>query len=192
MRTPAFDEGNRGMGKRLLRQQHAQCQELLLALEKSVDLSQAASIQQLCSAMAVQRKRPIHLEARHLPPPLTGLCVGGNATDYIFYAEDAPPPLQEQIILHEVAHVLLGLPESLRVLVDAWEASMSRATLPPELLRVARKRECYDQGGECLAEYLGTLIEQRWRSLRRPESNRAPQLQGTPDLRWLSEQAGDV
>lgn len=191
-RILAFDKDDAAMGKRHLRHQQDLCREHLQALEQAVDLRQVATVQQFCAALSSQRQRPIYLEARHLPSPLTGVYVGTKATDYVFYAEDAPLPLQEHIILHEVAHVLLGLPDMLRSLMDPWEVSMPLPTLPPALLDAALKRTCYDSESECLAEMLATLIEQRWRILRQRESDLAPHLSGTPDLRWLSEQAGDV
>ena len=191
-RIQAFDEDDAEMGKRQLRQQQDLCREYLQALEQAVDLRQLATVQQLCEALGTQRQRPIYLEARPLPPPLTGVCIGSKATDYVFYAEDAPLPLQEHIILHEVAHVLLGLPETLRSLIARWEVSTPPPALPPALLDAALKRTCYDNESECLAEMLATLIEQRWRTLRQRESDLASHLWGTPDLRWLSEQAGDV
>ena len=184
--------------KRLLRYQQDRCRERLQALETTVDLRQVATIRQLCDALAAHRRRPIYVEAFRLPPSVYGVCLNTETTDYIFYAEDAAPPLQEHIILHEVAHVLLGLPEAAAIqslverLLKDLNTGMPRPALPALLLNAALKRTCYDEVCEWQAELLGTLIEQRWRALRRHKSSLLPQLQGTPDLRWLSEQAGDV
>lgn len=193
----AEDKDDAEMGKHHLRHHQDRCREHLQALEIAVDLRQAATASQLCDALAAQRRRPIHVEAFPLPPSVHGVCVRTETSDYIFFAADAAPPMQEHIILHEVAHVLLGIPEMMDLhLLEGWLASRQadgrRTALPPALLGAALKRTCYDDECEYLAELLATQIEQRWRTLRRLETGLLPQMSATPDLRWLSEQAGDV
>jgi hypothetical protein len=178
------------MGKRQLQRQEAVCREHLHALESAVDLGAIATVHQLCMLLAAERQRPIHLEARPLPPPLAGLWLATRTTDYIFYADDAPPPLQEHTVLHELAHVLLGLQEAVPPHLDAWEAPVPVPALTPEVVLAALTRSCYDDEQESMAELLGTLIEQRWRTARR-DIDGALQAPVRPDIRWLSEQAGD-
>ncbi len=110
---------------------------------------------------------------------------------HIFYADDAPPPLQEHTVLHELAHVLLGLQEAVPPHLDTWEAHTPLPLLTPQMVQAALKRSCYDGEQESMAELLGTLIEQQWRAARRRDSGLPLQVPVRPDIRWLSEQTGD-
>ncbi|HEX9412023.1 MAG TPA: hypothetical protein VF916_00835 [Ktedonobacterales bacterium] len=179
------------MGKSQLRRQEAVCREHLQALETAVDLGAIATVQQLCRVLAAQRHRPIYLEARPLPPPLAGLWLASRTTDYIFYADDAPPPLQEHTVLHELAHMLLGVQEAVPPDLDHWEARTPLPPLTPHLVLAALTRSCYDDEEESMAELLGSLIEQRWRTARRRDGGMPLQAPSRPAMRWLSEHAGD-
>lgn len=182
------------MNKSQLRRQHARCREVLHDLEDAVDLGAIATIRQLCDALAVERRRPIYLEPRSLPPRLAAIGLATRTTDYIFYADDAPPVLQEHAIVHEVAHILLG--RDARNSPDGVSnteigESGALAALAPQVILQALQCSCYADRGECEAEWLATLIEQRWRAVRRPAANPF-RLPSQPDIRWLAEHVGQT
>lgn len=145
------------------------CQARLSALEASIDLAQAPDVRALCAALAVQRGRPIHLEPHPLPPYLAGMWLATPRGDYIFYTQDATLPHQDHIILHELAHLLCDHQSHL---TDAELAALRRDLLPDlsgEAIRhtLLRARPRYADVREREAELLASLIEQRWRSVRR-------------------------
>ena len=155
-----------------------------------MDLADIATVQQLCELLADERRRPIHVEAYPLDPPLAGLWIATRTTDYIFYAEDAPPPLQEHTVLHELGHVLLAVGDTVHPDLDDWELSGPLPVLSPAMLLAALKRSCYDDERECAAELLATLIEQRWRATQGGDLGPPLSVYTRPDTRWLAEQAG--
>ncbi|HEV2236610.1 MAG TPA: hypothetical protein VGR57_08105 [Ktedonobacterales bacterium] len=174
----------------------AACQIRLAALEGAVDLAETPDVWALCAALAGQRGRPIHLEAHQLPHYLAGMWLATPRADYIFYAEDATPPYQDHIILHELAHMLCDHGGRL---TDAEIAALRRDLLPDlsaDAIRhtLLRARSRYADAHEREAELLASLIEQRWRSLRRRRHPHAEiGADGTPveAIHWLYAQAED-
>ena len=185
-------KAQRGMGKSQLRHQDAVCHAQLQALETGVDLRQIATVQQLCHVLAAQRQRPMHLEARPMPPPLAGLWLASRTTDYIFYADDAPPLLQDHTVLHELAHMLLGLHEAVLADLGRWEACMPLPPLTQQMVLAALKRSCYDDEHERMAEVLASMIQQRWAAVRRDDRGPTLQPRAPADIRWLSEHTATV
>lgn len=177
------------MGRNRLRHQEALCRQHLGTLDAMVDWRAIASVQQLCHVLATQRQRPIYLESGPFPPPLAGLWVGTPHTDFIFYAADAPPLLQEHAVLHEIAHMLLGTraqcpPTDL----GPWEEELTSRPLTLERIRGAMSQPCYDEDQERMAELLATLIELRWRAAhQQPHGWPARSGERRPELRWLAE-----
>lgn len=180
------------MGKRQLRRQETLCRERLRALEMTVNLRAITTVLHLCDVLAARRQRPIHLEARPLPPPLAGLWLASATADDIFYAEDAPPLLQEHTIFHELAHLLLGVQESMPPELGEWETRRPVPPLSPQMVSAALKRSCYDDTQERMAELLASLIEQRWRAVRLPDGVLPPAAPAPQDIRWLAAQARDA
>lgn len=67
------------------------------------------SVQGLVDRVAQQRGRPIELRAFPMPDVVQyGVWMAGATRDYIFYDEQTARVHQEHIILHELAHMLLG------------------------------------------------------------------------------------
>lgn len=76
-----------------------------------LDIPTDFSARVFCEHLAAQRGRPIELMPLPVPtsPDLpTGMCYASSTTDYIIYDSQTSGYHQEQIILHEVAHILLG------------------------------------------------------------------------------------
>ncbi|WP_328296690.1 hypothetical protein OG389_01995 [Streptomyces sp. NBC_00435] len=80
------------------------------------DLSHPFEVEELCSAIATERGRPLRL----LPMPavmpagagVCGMWVSFAAADHVYYNVVTSRPHQTHIILHELAHILLDHRES--------------------------------------------------------------------------------
>jgi hypothetical protein len=163
------------------------CYARLRALEETVDLGQSATVQELCMAIAAQRQRPIQLLSHPLVPPLTGVFFATATTDYIFYADDIPPALQQHTILHEVAHLLSLPPDEPGIDVDVLRRDLF-PHLDPETIRAAFQRTGYHTPQEREAELLASLIEQRWLARRQQRLGCNTAGHAGPDIRWLHDQ----
>lgn len=115
------------------------------------------NVEGLCANLARSRGRPIHL----LPWDTTaatvpcGLWVSTNRADYIVYAEAATGILRSHIILHEVAHLLLGHAGA----VDLSDAAALFEVLDPSVVRrVLARTNTYDAIEEREAEVLASII----------------------------------
>ena len=122
------------------------------------------SIEELAERLGTHRGRPIRLVAWTFPADPdpdapTGLWVATEQADYVFYDSDASPARREQIIGHELGHLLLGhtprLSEALDGLIEALAPSVS-----PELARqvLAMARTGYAEADEAAAELFGTSL----------------------------------
>ena len=159
-------------GVRDLRALQARCREQVDALAAQLPLDHLASVNDLCAFLTTQRGRPVRPEAAPLPPTIAGVWIANARADYIFYAEDAPPPHQEHIVLHELAHLLCGH-ESGPAEVELLQALLF-PHLDQTLVRSALGRTRYDTRQEREAEMLATMIEHRWLRLRRSRSEGEP------------------
>lgn len=114
--------------------------------------------------LAEHRGRPIHLlpwDFADTSCSASGLWIPTNRADYIFYSRLATPTVREQIIGHEVAHMLFdhapplsGAPQSL---LEAVAPSLS-PDLTRRLLQSARARTNFDVEDEAVAEEFGTRL----------------------------------
>lgn len=115
---------------------------------------------ELCGRVEERRGRPIHLIARELPVPAPhGLWVAGEHADYVFFDSSAGPVRQNQIIAHELGHMLFD---------DDTAAADVRellAMLSPSLERSAihriQQRNSYAEPAELRAELFGTVAVRR-------------------------------
>jgi hypothetical protein len=96
------------------------------------------SIEELTERLGTQRAKPIRLVAWAFPAEPdapTGLWVATDQADYVFYDSDASPARREQIIGHELGHLLLGhtprLSEAFDGLIEALAPSVSRELARP-------------------------------------------------------------
>ncbi len=130
------------------------------------------NIDHLVAAVAADRDRPIHLIPWTFPASdssPSGLWMPTATADYIFFDESASPARREQIIGHELGHILLDHTPRLR---DA-PAGLIEALTPsinPEVARrfLALARNGYGEQEEALAEEFGTSLIRRGVSRRRP------------------------
>ena len=152
------------LSKKELRALEALCRERLHSLESWIHLQDVADVRALCTLISAHTGRQIHLEAWPLTTDVAGFWLAGGSTDYIFYAQDATPPHQEHIILHELAHILSGHSQ------EPIDAQALHAIYFPHLdhdaVHMALSRSCYDFRTEREAEVLASLIEQHWRTAR--------------------------
>jgi hypothetical protein len=91
----------------LLRGIQRRCRRLVEKLELPDNFSATA----FCESVAAQRGRPIVLMPLPVPtsPDLpTGMWLASRGTDYILYDSQTSRYHQEQIILHEIGHILFG------------------------------------------------------------------------------------
>ncbi len=114
--------------------------------------------------LAEHRSRPILLLPWDFPFTAcraSGLWIPTDRADYIFYNRSATPTVRQQIIGHELAHMLLGhappLAEAPTSLLEALAPSLSPA-LTRRLLQAARARTSYDLEEEAVAEEFGTRL----------------------------------
>jgi hypothetical protein len=120
------------------------------------------SVEELTERLGAHRGKPIRLVAWTFPAEPdapTGLWVATDQADYVFYDDAASPARREQIIGHELGHLLLGhtprLSEALDGLIEALAPSVS-----PELARqvLAMARTGYAEADEAAAELFGTSL----------------------------------
>ncbi len=106
------------------RQQFADLAERLV-------IPQPFSLEEFCAGIARQRGRPLHLLPLDGPidPNLPcGIWLGLDAADIVFYEASAADILKVHIVLHEVAHMLLGhVAPELDISDDATEAELRTA-----------------------------------------------------------------
>lgn len=159
------NQGNRGKReKKELRAVEALCRTRLHRLESWMHLEDVADVQGLCNLIEAHLDRRIHLEPWPLAKDVAGLWIASATRDYIFYAQDATPPHQEHIILHELAHILSGHPQKpidVQLLQNTFFSHLDH-----DAVHLALSRSCYDDNREHEAEVLASLIEQRWRMAR--------------------------
>lgn len=152
---------NGSRGKKELRAVEALCRARLHTLESWMRLEEITDVQGLCEVIEAHMGRRIHLEPWPMARDMAGLWIANKTRDYIFYAQDATPPHQEHIILHELAHILSGHPQmpiDPQLLQELFFPHLDR-----DAVHLALSRSCYDDSREREAEVLASLIEQRWR-----------------------------
>ena len=131
-------------------QRRCEAQLRALALPPAFDL--AALIERLGAA----RGRPIVLlpaTARRAP---CGVWLAARTRDYIFYESDTTPLHRAHIILHELAHLLLGHRSA-----EIADADLLRALVPhldAHVLETVLRRAGYDTEHEQEAELLASLL----------------------------------
>lgn len=95
-----------------------------------------------------------------LPPASPhGLWVSTEANDYIFVEERLVPVHQQQVILHEIGHVLCDHEAS--PVMSAEASQLLLPSLDPSLVRRVMGREHAQSEAEIEAEMVGSLIGQR-------------------------------
>jgi hypothetical protein len=141
------------------------------ALVDSIEIPVPYSVEALCQMIAQRRGRPIRITA--LPPevPAGNPCGGWiplPATDVILVEERTSQVHREQIILHELAHMLCGHAD-LRSVPDELTSSLLQGQvthLSPAAVQGMLARSSYDEPAEEEAELVATLMADRIAELR--------------------------
>jgi len=126
---------------------------------RTLDLPVPFEVRALCDALAAGRNRPILLQPITTPTGLSGLCLALPAADLILYEQQTSPLHQQQIILHEVCHLLCG-----HRLAQAGPAELPQAPflhLSQETVQRLLRRAGYSAKDEQEAELLASLILER-------------------------------
>jgi len=152
--------------RRLRRQVEARLAEL--------DIPTPFDVGVLCQRLAVRRGRPIHLRAETMGEGPCGLWADVAGADFILYERDTTPLHQEQIVLHEVGHLLAQHDPA--PVGDQECAGWLMPDLDPAMVRRVMGRHGYTSQEEQEAELLASLVlERAGRTRRAPAPMAAPE-----------------
>lgn len=123
---------------------------------RALDIEAPISVRELASRMGIQRGKPIRLIEYPLPVPGPfGLWLATPSADYILYQAATTPDHQDQIIAHELGHLISGHTSDEQD-DDVWQEIMS--DISPEMIRRALRRTSYDTEAEREAETAATIL----------------------------------
>jgi hypothetical protein len=115
-------------------------------------------IDELIARLAETRGRRIELVPWAFPADgPSGLWMPSRRADYIFFADAATPSRREQIIGHELGHLLLDHTPALGAAPDELIRFLA-PSVSPELARRVLARTGYDEPREAQAEAFGTAL----------------------------------
>ncbi len=140
---------------------HQRC----IARVAELDVPVPFTIERFLELLAARRQRPIHLHVQPMPPGLSGYVAHGEDADHVYCDSALDPFGREQVILHEVSHLICG-----HVAEQADSAMLVQAILPqlpPELVRSVLACARYTTAQEIEAELQATEILRTAESLRR-------------------------
>ena len=137
----------------------------------------------LIGCLADRRRRPIRLEAVPFPKgKVSGLWLPSSQKDLILYDQAASPTLKEQIIGHELGHLLMNHQLTDQDGAVPVAGALLTASIGPDLVRRFLARTVYDDQIEAAAEEFGTRLLQAARR-RRPGRSPDPLGRLTDSLR---------
>lgn len=153
----------------------ARCEAQVRALE----LPARVDLDSVVAAVAARRRHPIPLcpVCGRLVP--CGMWVAADSRDYVFYEADTSPLHRAHIILHELAHALLGH-DPARIA----RAELLRELLPDldtHLLEHVLERASYARPDEQEAELLASLLLSRLSLGQAGQPSPDPMLQAARD-----------
>jgi hypothetical protein len=126
------------------------------AIVEKLDIPQPFDIAGFLGRLALQRDKKIYLHPFRSGPGMPcGLWISTADADHVFHEEGTSDYHKTHIVLHEVAHMLLGHDGT-----GAWD-SMARLLAPdvdPALVRLVMGRTGYTSKEEREAETLASLI----------------------------------
>lgn len=126
------------------------------AIARELEVPRPFSLSQLLATLAGQRQRPIHLSPIASGPGAPcGLWIGTAEADYIFHEEGTTPWHKTHIIMHEVAHMLLGHEGTAAF---HKQARLLAPDVDPAMVRLILGRTAYSTQEEREAEALASLI----------------------------------
>jgi hypothetical protein len=124
-----------------------------------LDLPKPLTVEAFRDAVAERRGRPIECRPVAFGTGLSGGWIPGTDRDFVFYERDTTLVHQEQIILHEVSHILCGHRPPR---VAAQEvAALLFPDVPASLVQRMLQRAGYSTEEECEAELLASLVLRR-------------------------------
>ena len=124
-----------------------------------LDVPDPFDVAVLCERLAAKRGQPIRLRPQPMGLGPCGLWVEVAGADYIVFERDTTPLHQEQIVLHEVGHLLANhTPASIS---DQESLAMLLPDLDPDMVRRVMGRTGYTSQEEEEAELLASLVLQR-------------------------------
>ena len=132
---------------------------------RTLDLPVPFDVRTLCDALAAGRQRPILLQPISSPAGPSGLCLALPAADIILYEQQTSPLHQQQIILHELCHLLCGHRPAPAGPHDVPQAPFLH--LSAEAVQRLLRRAGYSAEDEREAELLASLILERVRETPR-------------------------
>lgn len=138
------------------------------AIVRELDIPEPFDLGRFLARLVLRRKRIILLQSftSSGPGAPCGLWIGTAKADHIFHEEGTTPFHQRHIIVHEVAHMLLGHHGG----TEAWQhlARLLAPDVDPALIRLILGRTAYSTVEEQEAETLASLILERGSSAPEP------------------------
>lgn len=161
---------------------------------RSLGVVPPLDVDKLVKTLSERRGRPMVLRPWALEKPgPSGLWIDYPQMDVILYQEETTRLHQQQIILHEVLHVLVDEwedkhEEGPEVPTDEFVESWSDLVpdLDPKLIRRVAARCAYDDAEECSVELAATIILE-WSSV----VDALPALSEDPQVRRVQAALGD-
>jgi hypothetical protein len=127
------------------------------AIIAELDIPEPFDLGQFLASLVIQRNKLIYLHPfRSGPGVPCGLWIGTAEADHVFHEEGTTPWHKTHIVLHEIAHMLLGHDGGTR----AWHglARLLAPDVDPALVRLVLGRSAYTSTEEREAETLASLI----------------------------------
>ncbi|MFI9626626.1 ImmA/IrrE family metallo-endopeptidase [Streptomyces sp. NPDC052042] len=121
-------------------------------------LDDELSVEELCEHIGKLRQRPLRVVSLALPSDPRGLWVSTDTHDYIFVEENLVPVHQQQVILHEIGHLLCDHKTSAVLPPEA--SRLLFPSLAPGTVRRILGRQHSDSVAEIEAELVGSMIGQ--------------------------------
>jgi hypothetical protein len=127
------------------------------AIVAELDIPEPFDLGQFLARLVLQRNKLIYLHPFTSGPGVPcGLWIGTADADHVFHEEGTTPWHKTHIVLHEIAHMLLGHDGGTR----AWHglARLLAPDVDPSLVRLVMGRSAYTSAEEREAEILASLI----------------------------------
>ncbi|WP_199847974.1 hypothetical protein [Streptomyces dysideae] len=148
----------------------------------SLDIPDPFDVQVFCDRLAAQRGRALHL---HSVPGISGtdapcgVWIATEKADHIFHEAATSPLHQDHIILHEIAHMVLGHTSILDGVQSGGGGLF--ADIDPVTVRSFLTRPSYGTDDERDAERLAGLIASRVATSRTGKTSRSSVIQRLGD-----------
>jgi hypothetical protein len=130
------------------------------------DIPVPFDVHELCARVSKRRGRPIRLRPLTQAGLPCGMYVALPDEDHIFYSSQTPLLHQEQIILHELGHMLCGHQATSLGVLTKETISVLLPDLDPDMVDMflGRTRRNYSSPDEREAEIIASLILQQAKS----------------------------